>query len=202
MAGISNPHSMATGSRTMNPTAAQERELLAKVASGDTAAFRTLYLHYHKRMSRFLMRFVHRHELIEEIINDTMYTVWCKAGDYRGDSLVSTWILGIGYRKALKVLRRIGSETMLDTSVDLESIPMAADVSVDQGEVRRAIDRALAMLPPVQRLAVELAYFSGQSCEEIAAIAACPVNTVKTRLFHARERLRELLPQLRGELVP
>lgn len=79
---------------------------------------------------------------------------------------------------------------------------MAADASVDQGEVRRAIDRALALLPPVQRLAVELAYFSGQSCEEIAAIAACPVNTVKTRLFHARERLRELLPQLRGELVP
>jgi len=202
MAGISNPHSMAAGSRAMNPTAAQERELLAKVAGGDTAAFRTLYLGYHKRMSRFLMRFVHRHELIEEIINDTMYTVWCKAGEYRGDSLVSTWILGIGYRKALKVLRRIGSETMLDTSVDLESIPMAADASVDQGEVRRAIDRALALLPPVQRLAVELAYFSGQSCEEIAAIAACPVNTVKTRLFHARERLRELLPQLRGELVP
>jgi len=202
MAGTSNPRSTATGATAMGSTAGQERELLAKVANGDTAAFRTLYLSYHKRMSRFLMRFVHRHELIEEIINDTMYTVWCKAGEYRGDSLVSTWILGIGYRKALKVLRRIGSEARLDTSVDLESIPMAADASVDQGEVRRAIDHALAALPPVQRLAIELAYFSGQSCEEIAAIAACPVNTVKTRLFHARERLRELLPQLRGELVP
>lgn len=202
MVSTSNPRSTTAGPTTTGLTNGEERELLSKVANGDTAAFRTLYLSYHKRMSRFLMRFVHRHELIEEIINDTLYTVWCKAGEYRGDSLVSTWILGIGYRKALKVLRRVGGEAMLDTSVDLESIPMEMDANADQAEIRRVIDRALAVLPPVQRLAIELAYFSGQSCEEIAAIAACPVNTVKTRLFHARERLRELLPQLRSELLP
>jgi RNA polymerase sigma-70 factor (ECF subfamily) len=53
-------------------------------------------------------------------------------------------------------------------------------------------------LPPAQRLVVELAYFLGHSCEEIAAITDCPVNTVKTRLFHARERLRACLPGLSG----
>lgn len=179
----------------------EERELLARIAAGDSAAFRALYLRYHKRMSRFLMRFLRRHEMIEEVINDTLYTVWCKAGDYRGESQVSTWIFGIGYRKALKALKRAGDEPVLDASVDPESLSAAHDAGAGQREMRQAIDQALATLPPVQRLAIELAYFMGHSCEEIAAITDCPVNTVKTRLFHAREHLRKLLPDLQ-DAVP
>ncbi|HSE13344.1 MAG TPA: RNA polymerase sigma factor, partial [Rudaea sp.] len=61
------------------------------------------------------------------------------------------------------------------------------------------LDRALATLPPEQRLVVELTYCLGHSCEEIATITDCPVNTVKTRMFHARRKLRELLPGLSGQ---
>lgn len=184
-----------------NPQASGEarddRELLTRVADGDRAAFRTLYLSYHKRMSRFLLRFLRRRELIEEVINETLYTVWCKARDYRGDSQVSTWIFGIAYRKALKALKRGADDPPLDASVDPESLSALHDAGADQREIRQVIDQALASLPPVQRLTIELAYFMGHSCEEIAAITECPVNTVKTRLFHARERLRELLPDSR-----
>ena len=76
---------------------------------GDRAAFKELYLIYHRRLARFLMRMTSRHDLIEEVINDTLWTVWLKAGDFRGDSLVSTWIVGITYRRALKALRRHGA---------------------------------------------------------------------------------------------
>lgn len=174
----------------------EERDLLARIAAGDSAAFRTLYLRYHKRMSRFLMRFLRRREMIEEVINDTLYTVWCKAGDYRGESQVSTWIFGIAYRKALKALKRAGDEPVFDASVDPEALLATHDAGAGQREIRQVIDQALATLPPVQRLTIELAYFMGYSCEEIAAITDCPVNTVKTRLFHAREHLRKLLPDL------
>jgi RNA polymerase sigma-70 factor, ECF subfamily len=187
-------------------TPEEERVLLARIAQRDRAALQQLYLNYHRRLSRFLMRIVHRYEVAEEIINDTMLAVWQQADRFRGESQLSTWIIGIAYRRALKELKRLGrmessygmtlpheerSGWRSDGAFDGEEDPEAT-----HREVRECIDRALAELPPEQRLAVELCYFMGHSCEEIAQIAGCPVNTVKTRMFHARLRLRTLLPDL------
>jgi RNA polymerase sigma-70 factor (ECF subfamily) len=144
------------------------------------------------------MRIVHRYDLAEEIINDTMLVVWQQAQNFRGDSQVSTWIIGIAYRRALKELRKRGRT---ESPIDLQGHQdggetMPDDAEANRREVRECIDQALAALPAEQRLAVELCYFLGHSCEEIAQIAGCPVNTVKTRMFHARLRLRSLLPDL------
>lgn len=176
--------------------AAHERLLLERIVDGDRDAFRALYLAYHKRLSRFLLRFLRRHDVVEEVINDTLYAVWCKAGDFRGDSQLSTWIFGIAYRKALKAVRKDGRGPPAGAVED--PTPVAAqDPAERQRELRESLDRALATLSPPQRMVIELAYFVGHSCEEIAAITSTPVNTIKTRMFHARERLRELLPEWR-----
>lgn len=192
---------MATGSYSeMTSGAAQTRrgdpELLARIASGDRGAFRELYLAYHQRLGHFLLRFVRRTDVVEEIINDTMFTVWRKASAFRGESQVSTWILGIAYRQALKALRKAALPVPTDRLSDVEDIAMAHDAGAEQQEDREWLERGLATLPSAQRIVIELAYFSGHSCEEIALITTTPVNTVKTRLFHARERLRSLLPTL------
>jgi RNA polymerase sigma-70 factor, ECF subfamily len=171
-----------------------ERELLDRIAMQDRVAFRDLYLAYHRRLSRFLLRFVRKPETVEEIINDTMFIVWRKAGDFRGDSQVSTWIMGIAYRQALKAIKRLEHVAHDEPVADAESL-LAHDSGAAQREAREWIDVGLAALPPVQRIVIELAYFMGHSCEEIAVITDCPVNTVKTRMFHARERLRTLLPE-------
>jgi RNA polymerase sigma-70 factor (ECF subfamily) len=71
-------------------------------------------------------------------------------------------------------------------------------VSADGDELQDLVARALDELPEEQRLALELAYFMGHSCEEIATITGCPVGTVKARMFHAREKLRRALPALGG----
>ena len=110
---------------------------------------------------------------------------------------MSTWIFGIAYRKALKALKRASGGPQLDDSVDLETL-VNLDADAAQGELRQCIDHALDALPTVQRMTIELAYFMGHSCEEIALIMNCPVNTVKTRLFHARGKLRAILPRLSG----
>ena len=68
----------------------------------------------------------------------------------------------------------------------------------DTVEQRQLLDRALAALPLEQRLALELTCYLGHSCDEVAAITDCPVNTVKTRVFHARRKLQQLLPTLAG----
>ena len=87
-----------------------DRELLVKILEGDREALRGLYLIYHRRLSGFLLRFTRRTDLVEEVINDTLYVVWCNAGEFRGDSRLSTWIMGIAYRCALKTLRRRGHQ--------------------------------------------------------------------------------------------
>jgi len=187
----SSGHSLGTsGSSSSN---ARELELLRQVAAGDRAAFKELYLIYHRRLARFLMRMTSRHDLIEEVINDTLWTVWLKAGDFRGDSLVSTWIVGITYRRALKALRRHGTaRPML-----IEEVAVAPDVQLE-AENREWLGQALAELPLEQRMVMEFSYLMGHSCEEIAQIMQCPVNTVMTRMFHAREKLRRSLPRLAG----
>jgi RNA polymerase sigma-70 factor, ECF subfamily len=131
------------------------------------------------------------------VINDTLYTVWCKAGEFRGDSQVSTWIFGIAYRKALKALRSQGRDPDVDAAASLDTLPALEDPEALRREMRQSLDQALDTLPPAQRLVIELAYFVGHSVEEIAAITSSPVNTIKTRMFHAREKLRELLPEWR-----
>jgi RNA polymerase sigma-70 factor (ECF subfamily) len=166
---------------------------------GDRESFRALYLAYHKRLSRFLLRFLRRRELIEEVINDTMYAVWCKAADFRGDSQLSTWIFGIAYRKALKAVRKDSRDPTVDPALGVDAPVPLHDPEASRRELRQCLDRALASLPAPQRIVIELAYFVGHSCEEIAVITTTPVNTIKTRLFHARERLRELLPDVREE---
>jgi RNA polymerase sigma-70 factor (ECF subfamily) len=177
-----------------------DRELLARVARGDRTAFTTLYAQYHPRLARFLQRLTSNSELISEIVNDTLFTVWCKAADFRGDSQVSTWILGVAYRRALLALRAAHRATPPGTSVPVEMVEteLSGENQLAACEQREWIDRGLARLPLPQRIVIELAYFVGLSCEEIAVIVDSPVNTVKTRMFKARRRLRPMLEQLAG----
>jgi RNA polymerase sigma-70 factor (ECF subfamily) len=173
-----------------------DRDLLDKVAAGDREALRELYSIYHRQLAGFLLRFTRRRDLVEEVINDTLYVVWCKAGQFRGDSRLSTWIMGIAYRCALRSLRRRGHQLFAAVPIENESLPAADELAA--AETGEWIACAMQQLPTDQRLTLELAYGHGYSCEEIAEIMDCPVNTVKTRMFHARGKLRTLLPRLAG----
>jgi len=174
--------------------AARETDLIARIAEGDRKAFEELYHLYHRRLARFLTRLTRRYDVAEEVVNDTFWVVWRKARSFRGDSQPSTWILGIAYRKARNAFR--SSARLAEKNLQLEQLPHTDEEPASTEELRDWLGRALAELPVEQRLAVELCYELGHSCEEIAAIMDCPVNTVKTRLFHARGKLQRLLPQL------
>jgi RNA polymerase sigma-70 factor, ECF subfamily len=178
-------------------SAAREVELIARIAEGDRKAFEELYGLYHRRLARFLTRLTKRYDVAEEVINDTFYIVWRKAGDFRGDSQPSTWILGIAYRKARNAFRS-SSRILAVENPEAPPPPLTSEESLRTEELRDWLVHALVQLPVEQRLAVELCYELGYSCEEISTIMSCPVNTVKTRLFHARAKLQKLLPALGG----
>lgn len=181
--------------------AAGELQLLQRTARGDRAAFQRLYFLFHRRLTRFLLRVTRRPDVTEEIVNDTMLVVWQRAGDFRGESHLSTWIMGIAYRRALKRLRnehrseRFTERPTADgpsTGPDAQTL---ADLA-QRAELVDWLDAAFAQLSPEHRLTIQLTYLLGMSCEEIANITECPVSTVKTRMFYARQRLRELLATL------
>lgn len=173
-----------------------ELALLARIAARDAQAMHELYHLYHRRLARFLMRLTSRYDLAEEIINDTFWVVWQHAADFRGASQLSTWIFGIGYRRALKTLKRVRPDLVAEG----DEAPEQVTEPWQDAELREWLDVALAKLPHEQRMVLELAYHVGHSCEEIAEIMQCPVNTVKTRMFHARRKLKTLLNTLAGAL--
>ena len=174
-----------------------EVRLLDAIAAGERRAFEALYRAYHPRLTRFLDRMTRRPALVEEVLDDTMLVVWRGADRYNGRSKVSTWIFAIAYRTALKALQR------LDEAIDDEAAEARASTEpgpeqrLGEQQLRELLKRALEALSAPQRAVVELCYFHGAGYREIAEIVDCPVDTVKTRMFHARRRLKA---QLAGRL--
>jgi len=161
-------------------------------------AFEALYGLYHPRLARFLSNLLHRPSLVEEVLNDTMLVVWERSDTFRGASKLSTWIFAIGYRKAMKALRRL-DEPVEDRGMDMRlSEEAAPDAPYGHRRTQEALRAALGRLSPDHRTVVDLTYFHEMGYREIAAIMDCPVDTVKTRMFHARRHLRRLMD---GELA-
>ncbi|MCR4469780.1 MULTISPECIES: RNA polymerase sigma factor [unclassified Burkholderia] len=170
-----------------------DRPLLDRVAVGDASALAALYRLYHRRLARFLTRLTWKNEVIEEIINDTFMVIWRRAGDFRGEARVSTWILGIAYRTALRALRDLRRAEF--EPLDVDHIDMMAQYWHDH-ELSDLLSKALDLLPVEQRLVMTLAYVLGHSAGEIGEITGCPVTTVKARMHRARGKLRETLAVL------
>lgn len=170
-----------------------EVALLARIEQGNREAFAQLYRAYFPRLTRFLDRLTRDPALIEEVINDTMLVVWQKAAAFSHTSKVSTWIFAIAYRKALKALA--GRDYPAEDSSEEEPDSAAAqpEAAFSRHQLQQQVAQALDSLPAAQRTVVNLAYYHDMGYDEIASIMDCPVNTVKTRMFHARGRLRLLL---------
>jgi RNA polymerase sigma factor (sigma-70 family) len=171
---------------------ANEVKLVALIERGDRQAFAQLYRAYFPRLARFLDRMTRNPGLIEEIINDTLLVVWQKAATFNHSSKVSTWIFAIAYRKALKGIRDLDEPVEAEVEAADES-GCEPEIVLSALQLQGIVARALDALPPLQRTVVNLVYYHGMGYEEIAAIMDCPVNTVKTRMFTARTRLKVLL---------
>jgi RNA polymerase sigma-70 factor (ECF subfamily) len=180
----------------------EEFSLLRRVAASDRKAFETLYHLYYRRLFAYLFKLTRRGDLVEEVLNDVMFAIWTSAARFDGRSRPSTWIFGIAYHKALKALSRQPTTGTGGAGEDGER--EAEEPATGEGpesllarrEVASTLGRALGELSPEHRAVVELTYYYELSYGEIAEIVGCPVNTVKTRMFHARRRLKELLPAL------
>jgi RNA polymerase sigma-70 factor (ECF subfamily) len=193
------PTTLAGSASAPVPGTLSETELLARIARGDRGAFERLYRAYLPRLTRFLQQLTRRPQAVEEAINDTMFVVWRKAASYNSESKVSTWIFAIAYRRGLKLLKRFDDPVADDNDLTLTD-EGATERGVMQQELRAVLGAAMAQVSAEQRAVIELTYYQGCAYREIAEIMGCPVDTVKTRMFHARRRLRQLLAERRDDL--
>ena len=176
---------------------AEHLALLKRISVKDRVAFEKLYKRMHPQLTRYLSRLLRRPELVEEVVSDTLFVVWEKASGFEGRAKVSTWITGIAYLKGIKALDKLkkmpeqNAEEIHEYDDPADSQDLISKIGLDEW-LGNGLDRISAD----QRSVVELTYFSGHSYQEIAELMNCPVNTVKTRMFHARRRLAKLLPAL------
>ncbi len=189
-----------TRNRALEPTAeASDQSLLSSVAKKNEEAFERLYKRYYHRVMQFVLRMLRDRNVAEEVVDDTMYAVWNGAERFKGNSAVSTWIFGIAYRRALKAIerdRRFQSferdELAIERAVDCSDEANPENVATAE-DLRCHIDAAIGQLSDDHR-SVMLLTLMGHSYEEISKIVECPSNTVKTRMFYARKKLRGMLP--------
>lgn len=182
-----------TSNREEDPINNRDIIWLRQIAEDQNrVAMQSLYESYRSRLVPFLRRMTPDTGVIEEVYNDVMLTVWNKAAQFKGDSKVSSWIFSIAYRACLKLIKRQQLRSKILETLRLET-PEAAAVEDNNDTDYRQLQQALKALPAKQRLVVELSYYQGYSVEDIAQIADCPANTVKTRLHHARNKMRQYL---------
>jgi RNA polymerase sigma-70 factor (ECF subfamily) len=171
-----------------------DAEVVKLVGNGDRTALAALFERYQGRVYRYVATLVGQNAMAEEIVNDVFLQVWQGARRFEGRSAASTWLFGITRNRALTALRK-RAEAPLDEETAAR-VPDPGDSparAAERDDVSRVVGRCMNRLSPEHREVIALTYYHEMSVHEIAKLAGVPENTVKTRMFHARKRLGEML---------
>jgi RNA polymerase sigma-70 factor, ECF subfamily len=169
--------------------------LMALIATQDKGAMHALYARHNARVFRFLIRLLGDAAAAEDLVSEVFIEVWRHAGQFEARSKASTWILAIARYKMAAFHRRRRPCVQVDESAiaaveDPADDPEVAAQKQTCGTMLRA---CLAQLSPAHREVLDLIYYQEQSIAEVAQIIGIPQNTVKTRAFHARKRIAQLM---------
>ena len=178
----------------------QVLRLLGRIEQQDEGAFRELYCAFSRKLYAYVLRQLSDPAQAEEIVSDTLYEVWKTPAKFRGDSQFSTWLIGIARNKVLMHWRGRKPDAEHDDVADLaeqlpSDAPGAFDIMADQQRsdgVRHCVDK----LGPDHRECVHLVFYQGMALADVARIQQIPEGTVKTRLFHARQKLKQCLQRM------
>jgi RNA polymerase sigma-70 factor, ECF subfamily len=174
---------------------AELKGMLAAIAKGDQQAMIRFYKAFESRVYAFSMRRLSNPDEAEAVVVETMYEVWKVAKNFQGASKVETWLLGIAKYKSLDKLRARDDDTddIDDHAETLADEAPGVEQLVYAKERAHVLADCIDELPKDQSEALHLVYFEGASVEDVSEIQAIPGGTVKTRLFHARKKLKDCL---------
>ena len=191
-------------------TAAEtDQQLVARVQKGDFRAFDVLVLKYQHKIFSLISRYVHDADEVQDVAQEAFIKAYRALPRFRGDSAFYTWLYRIAINTAKNHLvarsrRPPGSDVEIDDAEYFEGGAALREIETPESalfgeELKQVVDRAIAELPDDLRTAVTLREFDGLSYEDIAEIMGCPVGTVRSRIFRAREAIdRQVRQQIDG----
>lgn len=171
----------------------KDLELLKRVSGGDEKAFRQLYDLTHKKVYFYLYRLLKGKEAAEDILVETYTEVWRCAKNFKGKAQVTTWMMAIARNLAMNELRKFKSHNNIDNFPNLsnDSIP-----DPEHFDKQRILKEAMLGLSIKHREILDLVFFHEMTYQEVSEILDIPANTVKTRVYYAKEALKEVLSRM------
>ncbi|MBS0338229.1 MAG: RNA polymerase sigma factor RpoE [Proteobacteria bacterium] len=184
-----------------------DQQLVERVQRGDKQAFGLLVDKYQRKLARLLSRFVRDPAEVEDVTQEAFIKAYRALPNFRGDSAFYTWLYRIGINTAKNYLMAAGRRAPTSTSVDSEEAEgldegeQLRDINTPESlllsrEIGDTVNAAMLALPEELRTAIQLREIEGMSYEDIAQIMNCPIGTVRSRIFRAREAIAEKLKPL------
>ncbi len=181
-----------------------DRELVARAQRGDKRAFELLVEKYQRRLARLLSRLVRDPAEVEDVTQEAFIKAYRALPAFRGESAFYTWLYRIGVNTAKNYLIALGRRAPTANGLDaeegetLDQGEMLRDINTPDSvlqskEIAETVNAAIESLPEELRTAIQLRELEGMSYEEIAGIMNCPIGTVRSRIFRAREAIAERL---------
>jgi len=174
-----------------------DSDLIKACVPNNEEAFAALYQRYEKRVFQYLMTIMNEATLAEETLVEVMLAIWKNLQTFQGQSKVSTWIFGIAHHKAVDALRKITSQQR--GRITLDDIAETAESGhnpledAQQNRMAALTNQAITSLSSDHREILHMAFYEELSYPEIAELLHIPVNTVKTRVYYAKQQLKKNL---------
>lgn len=185
-----------------------DQDLVQRVQRGDKSAFDLLVVKYQHKIVHLVNRYVKDPSEAQDVAQDTFIKAYRALGDFRGESAFYTWLYRIAINTAKNYLlsrsrRHSDYEVDAQDAEQLEGAPQMRDIDTPEDhmmndEIIKVIKEAVEKLPEEMRIAITLREFEGMSYEEIAEAMDCPIGTVRSRIFRAREAIDDKLNPLLG----
>ena len=186
-----------------------DRQLVARAQRGDKRAFELLVEKYQRKLARLLSRFIRDPAEVEDVTQDAFIKAYRALPAFRGDSAFYTWLYRIGINTAKNYLMAMGRRAPTSTEVEadeaegFEEGEQLRDINTPESvllsnEIAETVNSTIEKLPEELRTAIQLREIEGMSYEEIAKVMDCPIGTVRSRIFRAREAIAEQLRPLLG----
>jgi RNA polymerase sigma-70 factor (ECF subfamily) len=184
-----------------------DQQLVERAQRGDKRAFELLVEKYQRKLGRLLARFIRDPAEVEDVTQEAFIKAYRALPAFRGDSAFYTWLYRIGINTAKNYLMALGRRAPTSTEVEaedaegFEDAEQLRDINTPESmllskEIATTVNAAIEELPEELRTAIQLREIEGMSYEDIARIMDCPIGTVRSRIFRAREAIAERLRPL------
>ena len=186
-----------------------DRQLVERAQRGDKRAFELLVEKYQRKLARLLSRFIRDPAEVEDVTQEAFIKAYRALPAFRGDSAFYTWLYRIGINTAKNYLMAMGRRAPTSTDVEAEEAEgfeegeQLRDINTPESvllsnEIAQTVNSTIEQLPEELRTAIQLREIEGMSYEDIAQVMNCPIGTVRSRIFRAREAIAEQLRPLLG----